>query len=94
VKRNDAQSPAATLSKPEAVWRAIEELGYQAPVTEILEYVKNRFGIDADSPAESPEPAAPAEPALQADRPPPAPLPAAPKPAAQRKPRARNESEG
>src|SRR5688572_6879086 len=76
--KREAQA-GATLSKPEAVWRAIEELGYQAEVKDILDYVRTKFGIDADSPPETQE--MPSQPPRK---------PAAPpvsKPATQRKPR-------
>lgn len=78
--KREAQA-GATLSKPEAVWRAIEELGYQAEVKDILDYVRTKFGIDADSPFDNPvtpPESAPQQPAV----------PPAGKPATQRKPRA------
>lgn len=90
MKQDHAPSSAANLTKTEAVWRAIEELGYRAPVSEILEYVRTRFGIDADSPGEPLDPA-PQPPAKQSVRAAP-PAPQARKPAAQRKPRGRNDS--
>jgi hypothetical protein len=105
VKQDNPRPGAATLSKPEAVWKAIEVLGARAEVAEILEYVRTEFGITADSdpPAEIPAAIAPATVTT-----PPAPPPAAPqppaanqaetpaelarKPASQKKPRPRNDS--
>ena len=103
MKQDNPRPVAATLSKPEAVWRAIEALGARADVTEILEYVRTQFGITADSDAPAEAPAAP--PAMTT---PPAPAPAPPppaatqaetppsepvrKPASQKKPRPRNDS--
>lgn len=77
--KREAQT-SATLSKPEAVWRAIEELGYQAEVKDILDYVRTRFGIDANTPVES-SPVAD-QPAARKQTPTPP-----TKPATQRKPR-------
>ena len=50
MKQDNARPLATSLSKPEAIWRAIEELGYRADVTEILEYVRKKYGVGADSP--------------------------------------------
>ena len=106
--KQDNPRSGATLSKPEAVWKAIEALGARADVTEILEYVRTKFGITADSDStsvvEAPVAASPMAVAT-----PPAPAPAAPqpaavkqaepapseparKPASQKKPRPRNDS--
>src|SRR4051794_39332317 len=70
--KQDNPRQAATLSKPEAVWKAIEARGARADVTEILEYVRTQFGItaDSDAPDEAPAMAAPV-----AVVPPPAPTP-------------------
>jgi hypothetical protein len=43
MSREDSTTP----SRPEAVRRAVEALGYRAGVTEILDYVREHFGIDA-----------------------------------------------
>jgi hypothetical protein len=69
----------ATVSKPEAVRRAIEALGYQAEVSEILAYVREHFGISEDS---APMPAA-------EQRPSPSSLDSASRPATARKQRPR-----
>jgi hypothetical protein len=81
----DAARPIDTrLSKPEAIWRAIQELGYRTDVAEILEYVRKKYGMPADSAPQVP------------DSPPQATQPAeapATKPGGQKKPRGRNSSE-
>lgn len=96
MKQDTARPIATSLSKPEAIWRAIEELGYRADVTEILEYVRKKYGLSAD-PAQTPQappvvpasppPASAAQPAATkpADGPP---AEAARKPGGQKKPRA------
>ena len=52
VNREGGRMPTRT----EAVRRAIEALGYQADVTQILDYVRETFGIDAseEGPAQGP----------------------------------------
>src|SRR5437588_8159579 len=57
VKRDKVQGASAvmereertTLTRPEAVRRAIEALGYRAEVSEILAYVREHFGVEAVS---------------------------------------------
>lgn len=98
--KQDNARPVATMSKPEAVWRAIEELGTRADVNEILEYVRTRFGIDPDAPSPDSAEAVAAAPVAA---PPPAPAPVTQvartdavadtkKPAGQKKPKSRSES--
>lgn len=106
MKQDNARQGTATLSKPEAVWKAIEALGSRAEVSEILEYVRTKFGITAES--EPPEVGASAPVAVQ----PPPSLPVsdvplqpiqkqpetqasdqARKPGGQKKPRSRHDSE-
>jgi hypothetical protein len=93
VKRDNAQEVASRegtprLSRTEAVWQAVEALGYRADVTEILEYVREHFGIDASTPPASyvvvEPPAAP--PRAEA------PAPPVHKPASQPRPRPRNRT--
>lgn len=43
-----------TLEKTEAIRRAVEALGYDAPVPRILEYMRERFGIGAEGEAAVP----------------------------------------
>ncbi len=108
MKRDNAQSVidtegTMTLSKTEAVWRAIEVLGYQAEVPQILDYVREHFGIDAATETIVPERTVEPAPAVQAAAlPSVAGAPAAPaptaavepvrKPASQPRPRPRNRS--
>ncbi len=64
MKRDKVQGASAVMSledgttpsRPEAVRRAVEALGYRAGVMEILDYVREHFGIDAAAaaPAASP----------------------------------------
>jgi hypothetical protein len=96
MNQNDTRSQGATITKPEAVWRAIEELGYQAEVTEILEYVRTKFGIDANTPSAGVS----SEPISQPVESPPKPAVTTStheepvrKPAAQRKPRKPHDSD-
>src|SRR5262245_14527985 len=58
MRDSTSQGGAATVSKPEAVRRAIAALGYRAELSQILEYVHRNFGIDAAAP---PAPAGSAE---------------------------------
>jgi hypothetical protein len=59
--RGSAQAPqqGAALTKTEALRRAIAALGYRAPVTEILAYVSEHYGIGAPAAVAAAPPAAP-----------------------------------
>lgn len=48
--RESMPQAATTLTKPEAVRRAIVALGYRAGVTQILDYVRDHFGINTTTP--------------------------------------------
>jgi hypothetical protein len=55
VKREHAQAVASReecspLGRTEAVQQAVEVLGYRADVAQILDYVREHFGIDATTP--------------------------------------------
>jgi hypothetical protein len=50
MRDSTSQAGAATVSKPEAVRRAIAALGYRADLSQILEYVHRNFGIEAAAP--------------------------------------------
>lgn len=57
--RAGAPAEGAALTKTEALRRAIAALGYRAPVTEILAYVGEHYGIGATSAPTAPPPAPP-----------------------------------
>ena len=94
MKRDDAQTAIAPLSKPEAVRRAIEALGFRAEVSEILDYVREHFGISGDDePGDLPVVSVVAPPAQPATARSPS-ADAAPRPTNQRKPRQRPAPDG
>jgi hypothetical protein len=45
---NQTQMEPQALSRTEAIRRAVVALGYRTPVPEILEYVREHFGIGAE----------------------------------------------
>jgi hypothetical protein len=88
VKRENAQAATQTVSRTEAVRQAVEALGYRADVMEILDYVREHFGIDASTPLGA---SVPVEPDPTPALPPRAEGPVH-KPASQPRPRPRNRS--
>jgi hypothetical protein len=52
-----AERAGAPMSSTEAIRRAVEALGHNAGVPDILDYIRDHFGIDTGaSPGEEPEP--------------------------------------
>lgn len=57
------------LTRTEAIRRAVLALGYRAPVLEILDYVRQHFGIGGEPGLPAPQAPAPALPAPEAQAP-------------------------